>query len=153
MSEDLSFEIEIPCDDDGFVLHQCPECGEFFKLRVSEIESDDVTEICCPACGIVSDCYFTEDVNELVNVMLKNRVMRALHSEMKDLERKTRGKAVSIKAGRPPKPDEEPALQPSVDALAITHCRNCGMSSKISRLLIMSAYICPLCGVRNFNDR
>ena len=90
--DNLSFEIEIPPDDDGFVLFQCPECGEFFKLRVNEIESDDVAEICCPACGIASDNYFTDDVVELAKVMCKNRVMRALHNEKKDLERKTRGK-------------------------------------------------------------
>lgn len=40
MSDDLSFAIEIPCDEDRFVLLQCPQCGEFFKLKPSDYESE-----------------------------------------------------------------------------------------------------------------
>jgi hypothetical protein len=29
---DSTFEISIPADNDGFVLLQCPYCGEFFKI-------------------------------------------------------------------------------------------------------------------------
>lgn len=42
MNDELSFTIEIPCDDDGFVLMQCPQCGELFKLRLNDYESDEV---------------------------------------------------------------------------------------------------------------
>ena len=153
MDDDFSFTIEIPCDEDGFVLMQCPQCGEFFKLRPTDYESDDVLEVSCPACGIASENYLTEDAIELAMVVAKNRVFEALHGEMKKLERKTKGKTVSFKAGRPPRPDDEPVLQPSIDALAITTCRHCGKQSKTSRLLSMSMFICPLCGVSNFNDR
>lgn len=149
MSDDFSFTIKIPCDEDGFVLLQCPQCGEFFKLRPNDYESDDVLEVCCPACGIVSDSYLTEDVVDLAMTIAKNKAFEAIRKEMKKLERQTKGKAVSFKAGRPPRPDDEPVLQPSIDALAITTCRHCGMQSKVSRLLSMSMYVCPLCGVSN----
>lgn len=124
MSDDFSFTIKIPCDEDGFVLLQCPQCGEFFKLRPNDYESDDVLEVCCPACGIVSDSYLTEDVVDLAMTIAKNKAFEAIHKEMKKLERQTKGKAVSFKAGRPPRPDDEPVLQPSIDALAITTCRH-----------------------------
>lgn len=62
MADDLSFTVEIPCDDEGYVLLQCPQCSELFKLKPSDYESDDVAEICCPACGIASDNYITDDV-------------------------------------------------------------------------------------------
>ena len=29
-------EISIPADDQGFVLMQCPLCGEFFKIKPEE---------------------------------------------------------------------------------------------------------------------
>lgn len=153
MSDDFSFTIEMPCDEDGFVLLQCPQCGEFFKLRPSDYESDDVLEASCPACGIASDNYLTEDVIDLAMVIVKNKAFKAIHKEMKDIERQTRNKAVSFKAGRPPRPDDEPVLQPSIDALAVATCKHCGMQSKVSHLLSMSMYVCPLCGVSNFNDR
>lgn len=153
MSEDFSFTIEIPCDEDGFILLQCPQCGEFFKLKPNDYESDDVVEIHCPACGITSESYLTEDVVELALAIAKNKFNEAIHKEMKGLERKTKGGLVSIKAGKLPRPDDEPVLQPSVDALAITSCSYCGKQSKVSRLLGMSVFVCPLCGVSNFNER
>ena len=151
--DDFSFRIEIPCDEDGFVLLQCPQCGELFKLKVDDYNSDDILEVCCPACGIASENFLTEDVLSLAMTMAQNKAFEAMHKEMKKLERRTRGKAISFKAGKPPKPDDEPILQPSVDALAIVVCKHCGRQSKVARLLSMSMFVCPLCGVSNFNDR
>lgn len=74
--EDFSFEISIPCDDDGFVLLQCPKCGEFFKLRPSDIESDEVLDIYCPLCGLSSEEYFTQDVIDLAIAMTKKQSIR-----------------------------------------------------------------------------
>lgn len=153
MDKEFNFTIEIPCDDEGFVLLQCPQCGELFKLRPSDYESDEVLEACCPACGIVSDSYFTDDVVELAKAMVKNQALKAIHDEFKRLERRTKGKAVSFKAGKAPKPDNEPVLQPSVDALSLVACEHCGGEAKVSRLLKMSTFVCPLCGVNNFNER
>ena len=131
MSDDFSFTIKIPCDEDGFVLLQCPQCGEFFKLRPNDYESDDGLEACCPACGIVSDSYLTEDVVDLAMTIAKNKAFEAIHKEMKKLERQTKGKAVSFKAGRPPRPDDEHVLQTSIDALASRASRHCGMQWEV----------------------
>lgn len=150
---DFSFTIEIPCDDDGFVLLQCPQCGDYFKLRPSDYEADEVLEVCCPSCGIVSDGYFTDEVVELAMAIAKNKAFEPIHDEMKRLERKTKGKAVSFKAGKRPKPDYKPELQASIDALEIATCQHCGRESKVSGLLSMSSFVCPLCGVSNFNER
>ena len=151
--DDFSFKIEIPCDDDGFVLLQCSQCGEFFKLKADDFDSDDILDVRCPACGITSENYLTEDVLNLAMAIAKNKAFEAIHKGMKKLERQTKGKAVSFKAGKPPKPDDEPILQPSVDAFAIVVCGHCGKQSKVARLLSMSMFVCPLCGMSNFNDR
>ncbi|MEE0613519.1 MAG: TFIIB-type zinc ribbon-containing protein [Collinsella stercoris] len=153
MNDELSFTIEIPCDDDGFVLMQCPQCGELFKLRLSDYESDEVLEVYCPACGIASDSYLTDEVVELAMTIVQNKVIEELHGEMKRLERKTRDKAVSLQAGTSPKPDYEPPLKAPIDALAAVSCQHCGGEAKVSRLLKMSIFVCPLCGVSNFNER
>lgn len=144
-----SFKIEVPCDDDGFICLQCPQCGEMFKLKPSDYSADDVMEVCCPSCGIVSENYMTDDVMELAMTILKNHVLSTLHKEMKTLERKTRG----FKAGKPPKPDNEPVLQVPVNDLVVDTCKYCGRQSKISPLLSMSVFVCPFCKESNFNER
>ena len=85
--------------------------------------------------------------------MTENQSLAMLYEEMKQLERKTRGQGVSFKAGKPPELENAPVLQPSVDALAKVNCQYCGRESKVSRLLKMSVFVCPLCGVSNFNER
>lgn len=153
MDETYDFTIEIPCDDDGFVLLQCPQCGELFKLRPEDYESDDVIEVSCPSCGIASDNYLTDEVVELARTKAMNAALKMLEAEMKKLERKTKGNPVSFKAGKPLKRESESALMPSIDTLSRVTCDCCGRQSKISRLLKMSKFVCPLCGVINFNDR
>ena len=48
-------EIAIPADNDGFALLQCNLCGEFFKLKPSDVQSDEVLNIWCPVCGLISE--------------------------------------------------------------------------------------------------
>ena len=65
-------EIAIPADNDGFALLQCNLCGEFFKLKPSDVQSDEVLNIWCPVCGLISDGYFTQDVIDLALKMATN---------------------------------------------------------------------------------
>lgn len=155
MKDDMSdnLTIPIPCDDDGYFSLKCPRCGELFKLRPADYKADDVVDICCPSCGIVSENYPTDDVVELATTMALNNVMEDIHKSFKRLERKTRNRAVSFKAGKPPRKEPEPVLRPPVDDLTVATCENCGKRSKISPLLKMSAFTCPFCGVTNFNER
>lgn len=62
----LSFTIEIPCDDVGFALPQCPLFGELFKLKPSDYEADDVVE--------------------LTLAVAKNKTFEAVPDEMKRLQ-------------------------------------------------------------------
>ena len=38
MHEENEIRINIPCDADGYLLLRCERCGEFFKLKPSDIE-------------------------------------------------------------------------------------------------------------------
>ena len=66
-------EIAIPADNDGFALLQCNLCGEFFKLKPSDVQSDEVLNIWCPVCGLISDGYFTQDVIDLALKMYDSK--------------------------------------------------------------------------------
>ena len=35
--EKIEMEITIPADNEGFVLFQCPLCGEFFKVNPTDV--------------------------------------------------------------------------------------------------------------------
>lgn len=152
MSSNAPFEVQIPCDNDGYVLMQCPKCGSIFKLRPSDIYDDSVLQIWCPACGMISDSYFTDDVIDFAMVLAKNHLMDMLHEEMKNLERHTRGGSVSFKAGPKPKEDLPKPLMPAVAALIEVECDQCHKASKVQPLLALSKYNCPFCGVGGFND-
>ena len=142
---DISFEISIPTDDEGYVLLQCPKCGEKFKLTPSDIQNDDVKDIHCPLCGLISDNYLTEDVIELARVKAVNQLMGSIHSEMKKLERKTKNSFVQFKAGRF-KEEEEIEIFSTIEAMDIVTLDCCGKTVKIRNLLKYSGYYCPFCG-------
>lgn len=72
MSDEVSFSISIPTDEEGYVLLKCSLCGELFKLKPSDFKDDSIFEVYCPACGLVSDSYVTDDVIELGMAMAEN---------------------------------------------------------------------------------
>ena len=78
-------EISIPADDAGYVLLQCPKCGEKFKLTPTDIESDEVEDIYCPLCGLTSESFWTDDVFELAQAKMLNQFMGNLQKELKAL--------------------------------------------------------------------
>ncbi|QXM06961.1 TFIIB-type zinc ribbon-containing protein [Crassaminicella indica] len=144
---DIQMEISIPADNDGFVLLQCPLCGEFFKLKPRDMEEDNVIEIWCPCCGLRSENYFTEDVIELAMKMGTNIAMDRIFDEMKKWEKQFKGCGVSFNAGkRPPKEIETPIVS-GIEALEMQKYKCCKKEAKIKPLIKMCGSYCPYCGV------
>ena len=100
-------EVSIPADDQGFVLMQCPLCGEFFKIKPEDYHAEDVIEIWCPSCGLKAENYFTDDVIELALKKTKNYANDLIYNEMKKWEKKFKGSFISFKAGKKPQHEEE----------------------------------------------
>lgn len=148
MAADLNFEIEIPTDSEGFVLLQCPLCGEFFKLTPSDIKADDVLEIWCPNCGLKSDNYLTDEVKELALRKVKNYIEKNLHDAMKKLERETKNKPMSFKVKNQVPQVFEPPIVPVTDPLKVEDYPCCKRPAKISPSLKLTGSYCPFCGVR-----
>ena len=82
MSDTVTFEISIPSDNDGYVLLQCENCGEYFKCTPQDVESDEILNIYCPSCGLISESYFTEDVIQLANAMITNYIQDTLYAKI-----------------------------------------------------------------------
>ena len=143
--DDFTIEISIPTDDDGFVLLKCPKCGEYFKLPSADIQSDEVLDIHCPQCGLVSENYLTEDVIELAQAKAINYLMEGFYGEIKKLERETHNSLVKIKANKPTKEEEIP-IKSTIDSMEIVDFECCKRQGKVRHLLNFCGCYCPYCG-------
>ena len=150
MSDDLSFQIEIPADDNGFILLQCPYCGTYFKIATSDAEDKSILKIVCPSCGLESESYLTADVIDLAQAIINNKAMDLIHNEFKKMERNFRRGPVTFKAGKPPKHEREDPLHSGIEAMETAHFPCCKRTAKIKPLLIMTGCYCPFCGVKNY---
>ena len=150
MSEEFSMEISIPADNDGYILLQCPICGEYFKITTTDYKDERVLNLFCPACGLFSENYFTDDVLELAQAMVKNYANNLLYEEMKKWEKQLKGSFVSFKAGKKPDPEPEIPIKSGIDALSIAHFPCCVKSAKVKTILKITGCYCPFCGVKDF---
>ena len=147
---EIKMEISIPADNDGYVLLQCPFCGEYFKLTPDDFEDEGVLDIYCPSCGLSGDDFFTEDVVELAITMSKNVAMDMIYNEMKKWEKKLNSGIITFKAGKKPKPEPENAIRAGIEALSITRFQCCKRSAKIKPILKFTGCYCPFCGVKAY---
>lgn len=151
MSNEIKFEISIPTDEDGFILLQCSLCGNLFKISASDYKADDVYELWCPACGLKSENYLTEEVLDLASKMAKNKVQDIIHEHLKQIERKTKGKFVSFEVTYKPYHEYENPLVSVVDELEVISYSCCQRQIKVSPILKLTGSFCTFCGV-NYDE-
>jgi Zn ribbon nucleic-acid-binding protein len=150
MGDKERFEISIPCDNEGFVLLQCPICGALFKLQADVFEDDSVFEVHCPECGLVSDSYITEDVLELAEIMAGNYVDDMITKELKKFERETKNSFFQIKITSNSIKKKEHPIKLTVEALERKEYKCCKRVAKIKPIIKMSGSYCPICGVQDY---
>ncbi|MDO4649432.1 MAG: TFIIB-type zinc ribbon-containing protein [Eubacteriales bacterium] len=148
MSDVIS--IPIPTDDDGYILLQCSYCGEFFKLTGDDIESDQILNVYCPSCGLISENYMTDEVVNLAMTKAQNYAMDLIYDAFKEMERSTRKGPLQIKAGKRPDHEHESPIRSGIEALEITEFPCCKRTAKIKSLLKFTGCRCPFCGVIDF---
>ena len=146
MSEQID-TISIPPDEDGYLLLQCPLCGEYFKIRSGDFTADDVIEIWCPCCGLKSNTYFTKDVIELALKKINNYAVDRVYKEFKKLEQKSQFSLISFKSGKKPSHQEEYPIRNGIESMEIVHYPCCNRNAKIKALYKICGSYCPFCGV------
>lgn len=146
--------VSIPADNEGYVLMKCPQCGELFKLKVSDIHDDGVMDIHCPGCFFASyrtNDFITDDVQQHVETLAKNYAGELINGMMKELDKSLKSnKFIKVKRTQEIREEIPIHLFSSVDSLKPAYCPNCGKYAKVKALLRDSAYKCPLCGVKNY---
>ena len=150
MSNEKTFEIEIPADKDGFVLLQCEYCGTLFKVSASDFHDDSLLHIYCPCCGLVSENYLTEDALNLAKIMVKNYVQGMIYDRFKKLEHRTKNSFIRIEVGRKPDLEPENPIYDESNDLTIASFECCERHAKVKPLLKMTGCYCPFCGVKDY---
>lgn len=150
MAEDIVFNVNIPCDNDGFVLLNCQHCGTFFKLTGNDIQDDGILNIYCPSCGLISDVYITDEVIALAQTKITNYAMDMTYDAFKDMERQSKRGVLQFKAGRRPSHERENPIKSGIEALEITEFKCCKRKAKIKPLLKFTGCYCPFCGVKEY---
>lgn len=152
MSDTVTFEITIPPDNEGYVLLQCQHCGEFFKCTADDVESEEVLNIYCPSCGMISENYYTDDVIELANAKVQNYAMDMIYNMFKKYEKSTSSEYVQFKAGKKPEHEYERPIYSTIEDLEEKKYTCCNRTAKIKPIIKMSASFCPFCGVIDFDN-
>lgn len=150
MSDETYITISIPIDDEGYVLLKCEHCGTFFKGTPSDIQDVGVLKIYCPSCGLISNSYITDDVQELAIKMTENKVNELFYDMFKNLECQRKNNMVKFKSGKRPRHKIEDPIRSGIEALEICTFPCCARTAKIKPLLKMTGAYCPFCGVKNY---
>ena len=113
---DISVNISIPLDDDGFVRRECPTCEAHFKWFSHDEDSSDAEvadQYYCPLCGQAAapDQWFTSDQVELAQAALMPEALNAISDELTHTFRNS--KHLTYRPGAPavsdlPEPLHEP---------------------------------------------
>ena len=150
MNEEVKFQIQIPTDEEGFVLLKCPLCGELFKLKPKDYRDDSVFTLYCIGCGMVSDSYLTDDIIELGMKMVENYATGIILKEFEKIERMTKGSMISFEITQKTRKNNERPIMLTIEALEKKKYACCKMEAKIKPILKMSGSFCPYCGVNDY---
>lgn len=143
----MNEEITITSDQDGFILLQCSLCGGFFKLLTTDINEESNLNIWCPYCGLNGKNYFTEEVIDVAMRMAKNELNEIIHSNFKNLEKKTKNnKIFNFKCGKEPDKELINPIKSRIENFEIKKYVCCNTKAKIKPVALEYGSYCPLCG-------
>lgn len=146
MSDNVTLNIPMPSDSDGFVLLQCSFCGEFFKMTPTDFEDDSQLQIWCPNCGLVPDSLISEEVSDIAMKMVNNHVADLLNNFSEKLNRTIKDGNIKYKPGQKLKKESVDPIVSRIDNLEVQTYSCCHTEAKISPNLKMEGGYCPFCG-------
>lgn len=153
LPDDISIEVSIPTDEDGYLDRECPNkvCEAPFKVLLDDWEEkvrDE--EVFCPVCGhsAPSDRWFTKKQLKYLEKAAVSAFLPLLDAEMKRMVRDfnrsmPKGGLISISMSY--KRSRPPVLVPPKAAELMQQryvCESCGCQYAA----IGAAFFCPACG-------
>lgn len=151
MGEEI-IKFTIPTDDDGFVTLKCPFCAKHFKIAGADANDEDIYELFCPYCGLVTEPneFLTDEVKEKAERIIENYRNELINKFMKDIERSFKGsKGMTFKKGKDLKMNEPKTIIEAEDMNL--YKLNC-CDREIKAVLIDDNIYCPFCGGEIYGD-
>ncbi|MDY3207274.1 hypothetical protein [Clostridium baratii] len=88
---DVTFEISIEGDSEGYVTFECPFCESEFKLNASEFQNEDniFTELFCPYCGLTDkvNTFYSKEVVEQAEAIAYNYMIEQVNKAFNNFKR------------------------------------------------------------------
>lgn len=147
---EVTFNTELPLDDEGYLLAECPECRERLGIHAGELEAFEPDGIACPYCEAMdhrSAFLLTDEVCKAVEAEGVNKVLEKLGGAMKNLEQKTRGSDFLQIEVDGPKKRHVPKPQETPEDLTIVGLDCCDRSIRVKDEAVDTDLRCPYCGM------
>lgn len=147
MLSDEIFKISIPSDNDGFIVIKCSICNEKFMIQIEDANDDSLIDIWCPRCGLKSDNYLDDDVNNLAENIIQNYVTDLLNNFSNDMERVFKSnKNIHFKSGEKLAKESEIPIGRKVGDFEEKKYLCCDKVVKLRTTTKFEGGYCPFCG-------
>ena len=148
---DVTFEINIEGDSEGYLTFECPFCESEFKLNASEFQDEDnvFTELFCPYCGLIDqvNAFYSKEVVEQAEAIAYNYMIEQVNKAFNDFKR-------SVKINNYIKVDFKELKKVNLKELKdkdtteeIFSCPICGNHVRVLYCAGVSKVFCAYCGV------
>lgn len=149
--DNVTFQIRLEGDSEGYVTFECPFCESEFKLQAGEFKSEDniFLELYCPYCGLIDDVksFYSKEVAEQVKVLAQNYITEELNKVFGNLARDlNRNKFIKMQ-WKPLKKVNTKELKDRDTVEEIFECQSCGNHEKVLYCSGVSKIFCSYCGV------
>ena len=148
---DVSLEVSIPLDDDGFIDMECDFCQNRFMLHKDVYESEENLNFFCPICGLPNkiNTFYCTEVLEAV----QRKALNYMHSQINRRFGKTirdinRSGFIKMEMEMPRREAEKELYAPLEDYETV-HEICCDIDVKVRALDKEIGIYCPICGGTN----
>ena len=147
----VTFEIKIKGDSDGYITFECPFCESKFKLNISEFQDKDnpITELFCPYCGLTDEVssFYSKEVQKQVEALSYNYVAEQVNKAFEEFENIFKGdKYIKVNSKKLKKVNTKD-LKDKDTTEEIISCPICKNHVKALYCVGISKVFCPYCGV------
>lgn len=146
MSE-ISFEIPIPLDEDGFIEMECDYCKSRFMLHENVFKNEDYLHFFCPICGLPNNIqsFYCPEVLDKAEQMIGNYMTDYMNQLFSDFNKSNNNDFFSMSIEIPQKEHEKELYTPPEEYDVVnTDC--CSVDVKVRNIDKEIGIYCPICG-------
>ena len=148
VSDDVTFELTIPLDEDGYIELECDFCRTRFMITADDFKHRDMPHLFCPICGMPNDInkFYCPEVLEkgkqMVTEWARAEIQKQLGGAIRNMNRSGFLK-MDLKI---PNREPEKELYRPLNEYSKTILGCCDMEIKVREIDKQIGAYCPICG-------